>query len=112
MNRNTSQDQIHHFPRPFLLLATMTAGRTAKELWWMDQEFSSVDVTPGGRAVSLLVAAVQRYSHPMDMINQSINVSRSDITTHMTQYFFMNCRMHNANDEYFKHFISYRLLYC
>jgi hypothetical protein len=37
MNKNTSQSQI---------LLVDSAGRTARELWWTNQEFSSVDFVP------------------------------------------------------------------
>jgi hypothetical protein len=40
--------QIHHFLRqdPPDLQQDDTAGRTARELWWTNQEFSPVDITP------------------------------------------------------------------
>jgi hypothetical protein len=47
MNKSTSQGQIHHSLRPLLLLATyVSAGRIARELWWKNQMFPSVGITP------------------------------------------------------------------
>jgi hypothetical protein len=42
MNKNTLQGQIHHSLHPFLLIA----DTTARELWWTNQEFSSVNIIP------------------------------------------------------------------
>jgi hypothetical protein len=43
MNKNTSQGLIH----PFLLFATdYSADMIARELWWTNQDFSSVGITP------------------------------------------------------------------
>jgi hypothetical protein len=63
------------------LLPDVSAGRTARELWWTSQELSSADInitmilhahiSPGGMT---LVAAVMRQYHPLDIINQSINI--------------------------------------
>jgi hypothetical protein len=37
---------IISFASPFCLLPDNSAGRIAEELWWMNQEFSSVDIIP------------------------------------------------------------------
>jgi hypothetical protein len=47
MNKNTFHGEIHNFLLPFpLFLPDDSAGMIARELWWTNQEFSSVDIIP------------------------------------------------------------------
>jgi hypothetical protein len=57
MNKRISQGQIHQTLRLFILLAT----RFARELWWKNQEFPSVDIIPHG---SLCSYAACRMNSP------------------------------------------------
>jgi hypothetical protein len=67
--------------RPFLLLGSdVSAGRTARELWWTSQELTPAGIITmalhahislGGRTTGPLVAAVLRHS--LNPSNQSIN---------------------------------------
>jgi hypothetical protein len=68
--------QNSHSLRPFLILTPdVSAGRTARELWWTSQELSpvgiittmalNVHISPGGWTIDPLVAAVLRQSHPI-----------------------------------------------
>jgi hypothetical protein len=61
----------------------MTAGRIARELWWTSQEFSpaSIIISPwlsmliyhlGMNNRPVGVSACDAYSHPIDIINQSM----------------------------------------
>jgi hypothetical protein len=57
-------------PVPLTLLLDYSAGRTARELWWMNQEFplsisfhhGSSWISPGVWTIGLLVTSVQRRS--------------------------------------------------
>jgi hypothetical protein len=46
MNKNTSQAKFLFLLPIHPALYLMTAGRFARELWWTNQEFSSVDIIP------------------------------------------------------------------
>jgi hypothetical protein len=73
INKNTSQGQtVIPFVHSSCLLQDDSAGRIARELWWMGQEFSSVNIIISpwfsmshiywGWTTGLLVATVQRRS--------------------------------------------------
>jgi hypothetical protein len=73
INKNTSQGQtVIPFAHSSCLLQDDSAGRIARELWWMGQEFSSVNIIISpwfsmshiywGWTTGLLVATVQRRS--------------------------------------------------
>jgi hypothetical protein len=68
MNKDISQGQINHtLLRSSCLLPDDSAGKIARELWWTNQGFSSVDIipahiSPGGMNNRSVVAAVQRHS--------------------------------------------------
>jgi len=79
MNKSTSQGQIHHSLRSFLLLATRWLYFTllARELWWKNQEFFRLHsthgppcsyVTCGMNSKPVGGRSSETRSHPIDMM--------------------------------------------